>query len=100
MSQTIESVKRQHTPGPWRIGDAGRTVFGPPDGNLVPTMIAPCKSRENARLIAAAPELLRALQDLTKSIELAKLNVKKDFSILNAHACATKAIYKATGGAQ
>ncbi len=26
----------QHTPGPWRIGDAGYTVFGPPNGNPSP----------------------------------------------------------------
>lgn len=52
-----------HTPGPWRVGDAGHTVFGPPAG-LPPIMVATLENaregsaRDNARLIAAAPELL------------------------------------------
>jgi hypothetical protein len=54
----------QHTPGPWRIGDAGFTVFGPPKPGALPETIAPVKNRANARLIAAAPELLEALEAL------------------------------------
>ncbi len=41
-------------------------------------------------------ELLLALKDLTAAIDLSRLNVRKDFSLLNAHACATKAIRNAT----
>jgi hypothetical protein len=54
----------QHTPGPWRIGDAGFTVFGPPKPGALPETIAPVKNRANARLISAAPELLAALEAL------------------------------------
>lgn len=54
----------QHTPGPWRIGDAGFTVFGPPKPSALPETIAPVKNRANARLIAAAPDLLAALEAL------------------------------------
>jgi hypothetical protein len=62
------------TPGPWRIGDAGTTIFGPPNGTPFPKMIAsitnnpfPSKSqRANARLIAAAPQLYQALLALTQ----------------------------------
>ena len=47
------------TIGPWRIGDAGTTVFGPPNGNPAPEIVAQsCK--KNARLIAASPDLLEA----------------------------------------
>ena len=53
----------QHTPGPWRIGDAGHTVFGPPNGNPAPKVIAPNLSRDDARLIAAAPDLLQFARD-------------------------------------
>ena len=53
----------EHTPGPWRIGDAGHTVFGPPQG-LPPKIVATKASRADARLIAAAPELLDALEKL------------------------------------
>jgi hypothetical protein len=62
-----------HTPGPWRVGDAGASVFGPPmtDGSLafrVSTITASAiptpTQRANARLIAAAPDLLAALQTI------------------------------------
>lgn len=39
--------------------------------------------------------LLQALKDLTKEISLKSLNIRKDFSLLNAHASATKAISQA-----
>ena len=60
------------TPGPWRIGDAGHTVFGPSNGQPSPETVANVRARTNARLIAAAPELLEAprlLLDLTDSGE-------------------------------
>lgn len=57
-----------YTPGPWRVGDAGVTVFGPPNGNPAPKRIADMAKtpeyKANARLIAAAPELLEALEAL------------------------------------
>jgi hypothetical protein len=51
----------------------------------------------NGRLIMAAPDLLIALKDLTNQIHLGKLSIKKDFSLINAHASALQAIFKATG---
>ena len=54
-------TKTTHTPGPWRIGDAGHTVFGPPNGNPSPKTIARELSRADARLIAAAPSMLLTL---------------------------------------
>lgn len=50
----------------------------------------------NAKLIAASPELLQALIDLSKEIDLSKLSIKKDFSLINAHAQATKLIHNLT----
>jgi hypothetical protein len=58
------------TPGPWRVGDAGNTVFGPKmeDGSS-PVIVASCdyqqtraggSKKANATLIAAAPDLLEA----------------------------------------
>lgn len=44
-------------------------------------------------------ELLQALKGLAGCVDLSKLNVRKDFSLLNAHACAMKAIAKAEGRA-
>ena len=60
--------KSTHTPGPWRVGDNGHTVFGPPNGNPSPLTIAHDLYRPNARLIAAAPEMLEALKDLLSYI--------------------------------
>ena len=59
----------QHTPGPWQIGDGGFTVFGPTSPGVFPVTIAPTKSRANARLIAAAPELLAALLNTTDALD-------------------------------
>ena len=57
-------TKTKHTPGPWRIGDAGMTIFGPPNGNPAPEVIATLRKKTNGPLIAAAPELLKALKAL------------------------------------
>jgi hypothetical protein len=55
-------VKPQPTPGFWRVGDAGRTVFGPKTEWPSPETIADVRPgehmRANAWLLAAAPRLL------------------------------------------
>lgn len=58
------------TPGPWRIGDAGTTVFGPPNGNPSPKTIASGLSRADARLIANAPDLLSDLKFMIQTLEV------------------------------
>lgn len=73
------SSKPSHTPGPWRLG-SGATVTGDyiePDGRNkgATAVVADCRTRflsqqtceANARLIAAAPELLHAAIDLLES---------------------------------
>lgn len=49
----------QHTPAPWRVNkyDGGRMEIIDADGN-------PACIKQNARLIAAAPELLAELSDI------------------------------------
>jgi len=56
----------QHTPGPWRVED-GSTVYGSRAGKTDKFEVCDCKGyageREaNARLIAAAPDLLEAVR--------------------------------------
>ena len=61
----------KHTLGPWRIGDAGKTVFGPFTASPCPVTVAKMpeasprcgmeERKSNALLIAAAPELADAL---------------------------------------
>lgn len=62
-AQTPAATK--HTPGPWNYSPAVAAIFGPP-GNAPQICNIPAFSGEeghaNARLIAAAPELLAALK--------------------------------------
>ena len=55
-------MNKTKTPGPWRVGDAGYTVFGPPNGKPSPTVVALVRNKADAPLLAAAPRLLAALQ--------------------------------------
>jgi hypothetical protein len=62
-------MKRQHTPGPWNVSERGSIEFedgfvgeayeyDPKNDDELPMMA-------NARLMAAAPEMLRLIQRLT-----------------------------------
>lgn len=77
--------KAQHTPGPWRI-DCDGTLCAPADkdkGRLYDEILAAFpwssfkefneyKNKANARLIAAAPDLLEALKSVLAGIAEAK----------------------------
>ena len=91
-------MTEQHTTGPWRIGDAGFTVFGPPNGTSAPEVVAPCKTRANARLIAAAPELLAALNRIADSEPRPNRNRDFDPDVVEAlQRIARAAVAKAKG---
>lgn len=49
------------------------------------------------RAVNSHEELLEAIHSLTKEIDLKKLNIRKDFSLINAYACALKTLAKAEG---
>ena len=90
----------QHTPGPWSIYFNSqddlviRKMF--PDGQESHS-IARCHSgAANARLIAAAPELLEALQRLSAQCERLRLPGETES---DAERTARAVIDKATGGA-
>jgi len=89
-----------HMPGPWRVSADSDGVIEVSAGDMPIARAVAQGGRmnlANAKLVAAAPELLRALQDLCEEAwKLRSKNVRKDFSLLNAHACAIKAINKAT----
>lgn len=72
-----QPVTAAHTPGPWRLGDAGKTIFGPKTDQPAPAIIAEAvastrvsaeERRANARLIASAPALLANLQRLADAV--------------------------------
>ena len=62
-----------------------------------PSVATYIDNEADARLFAAAPAMYEALRMLTSEINLSTLNVRKDFSLMNAHACAVKAILQAEG---
>ena len=98
----------KHTPGPWKhhlapednapewayrfqywVDSSGNVPIADIRGIGDPTTAA------NARLIAAAPDLLEACQYAFENLK-PKGNVKKDFSGHNAMATLSRAIHKAT----
>lgn len=79
-------MKSKHTPGPWMVQKNANWVGTDPDGFFT---VARCsgstmsESVENARLIAAAPELLNSLKELESEIEV---NYRACFSKGKMHA--------------
>ena len=75
----VSVADEQHTPGPWRTdSDLGHEQVLGPDGiieadcsifAMVKNGPTPERNRANARLIAAAPELLEALEQTRKALE-------------------------------
>jgi hypothetical protein len=92
-------MQTKHTPGPWHIGvrtfHAGRDVYGPkgePVAVADDAITATPEAEANARLIAAAPNLLAALQAIMGDPDAVD-------HILHLDAVAADAaIAKATGG--
>lgn len=94
-------MSTQHTPGRWEIGPHQRIISGGwsiriADGSAIAYVLGE-KNPElqaNARLIAAAPELLEALKQIVDAADGGGWN-QLDASFLKARA----AIAKATGAA-
>ncbi|MFN3858152.1 MAG: hypothetical protein ACK4RV_10400 [Caulobacter sp.] len=95
-----------HTPGPWEVaGNCVRTRYrmGDPDNNG--TMVAdvgvfPPEREANARLIAAAPELLAALRQTTDLLATANKSTDRPSSyVWEIVGQARAALSKATGEA-
>lgn len=99
------NMNTKHTPGPWRqstvnpcsVNKGGgktaigiTTTHGTDDQNYTEFFPSKDEAEANARLIAAAPELLGALETLTEQAERAGWNG------MSVHA-ARAAIAKATG---
>ena len=113
-------MKNKHTPGPWRVNDlssnlGGEWPFGAEicrstDGNTGPAVTAIAhglslaEADANSRLIAAAPELLSALEDAAFLLHKLGTNWKEAVSMkdscLRSSNDALAAIAKAKGGAK
>ena len=67
-------------------------AFHWPDHNIGKRESRRIREEHNA-LFNSHAELVTALEQLTKEVHIGELNVRKDFSLMNAHACATKALH-------
>jgi hypothetical protein len=92
-----------HTPGPWFIDGMGNDPFclAITAGELTDgpefqreSKVAEVHTMEDARLIAAAPDLLGACKTALRYLlaNVPKGNVRAIFDQLNAHACVCKSI--------
>ena len=59
----------EHTPGPWIVGDGGKSLVVWSDSTCSLPVAEARRSAEDARLIAAAPELLAALKEVAEYCE-------------------------------
>jgi hypothetical protein len=101
-------MEAKHTPGPWRVGDAGCTVFGPKTDAPSPKTVASitrqpipsAEHRANAALIAAAPDMYEALVALFAECAMIHRYGGSEDNTAAAHAAeeaARAAIAKAEG---
>lgn len=73
MFSHLQDIKMNHTPGPWVMMHDPSPSY-PTDYIVAPAsdpevIVAECSSREDAALIAAAPELLTALVDMLYAVD-------------------------------
>ena len=85
-------MSKQHTPGPWHVEPSPDRVHFDIRADGVHVPHGSGKGEANARLIAAAPDLLAALEDVVAS---AQANCSG--SLANAITAGQEAIAKAKG---
>lgn len=93
-------MNTKHTPGPWTVRkDAIKFLITAKDNSgIAHTSGLHYDSEANARLIAAAPELLEALIELkAQLLAHVKFDVKRHYSLMVADAAAGTALAKARG---
>lgn len=94
-----------HTPGPWEVGQNSQKTWVQGVGNLVGCHLRNCDRKHrnnNARLIAAAPELLAALLAMIEGDKEAiadadRFGIPFPDELLTSYHQACAAIHKATG---
>lgn len=69
-------MTKTHTPGPWEIHPHQSNIVRAPEaGYFIADTFDHATSKENGRLICAAPELLEALQHLVALVQAKGLDV-------------------------
>jgi hypothetical protein len=96
---TESKVDAQHTPGPWKFDPVGETIYGYSEEGEVLVVVYEMNTNEaDARLIAAAPGLLEALQNMVGQFDnpIYRRKYQGDETYTEAIACARAAITSAT----
>ena len=81
-------MTKQHTPGPWHVEPAPNRVHFAVRNDGVHVVTGWREGAANARLIAAAPDLLEALRRLVDACDHEKISGSQ---VTNARAAITKA---------
>lgn len=96
-------METTHTPGPWGLRHSGKTVVSLPHTSPEAREVIACsiENTANARLIAAAPELLDALRETRGTLELLaeemrKRNLREEDFALQAISLIDSALARAT----
>ena len=95
----------KHTPGPWTYSDTGCLVGGPDRLRIADTYCPERAVRRpdfnecqaNARLIAAAPEMLEALQTVDRWLQSQAFDTQTTVRVMALGATIRAAIAKAEG---
>ena len=86
----------EHTPGPWIVGDGGKSLVVWSDSPCSLPVAEARRSAEDARLIAAAPELLAALKEVAEYCVWRMRNSTDDAHTLHLCRAAINKAEKAT----
>ena len=92
----------KHTPGPWEVADHGRFIsIVTPNRALLASIrlggfVSDCEAKANARLIAAAPQLLATLETIITMIPEGFVMPEGSNRLSNVAATAAHAISLAT----
>ncbi len=107
MNDTTTAARPAHTPGPWYVnsvverdpGKPGRVVHNVFNQDGLYAHIAECWNEANARLIAAAPELLNAARAIVHGLHMGYTadEILRESGSVRERLIA--AVAKATGGA-
>jgi hypothetical protein len=87
----------KHTPGPWQLAYMGAGGWKVSNANWVESLRSVGMTKEDARLIAAAPELLQALKGMTSMYDSENKSTKHTSECPCYHCKARTAIAKAEG---
>ena len=94
-------IEIEHTPGPWSVSfesvDPEWAIVATQGGRVVANVNADHLQDANARLIAAAPDLLEAVADLISLTRVVRLSVRLEYDQLKRIDRAKAAIAKAEG---